>query len=335
MEFYPDYLRARVLFRGSRQLSDAAALLEQVVARDPNYARAWALLASVYQRFPTMTEPTGTLAERRRYVDEWLGKSERAAERSIELDPDLADGYVPLGLTRGFRGDFVRAEELFSRALALDPLNPEALHSSSNLLAALGRFEQALAMRQQVIALEPFVAVYNTNVAGLLWATGRIDTALPLLKANSDAGARAYLARLSAASGRYGEAIDILTASPAGTFRAEVLEAAVRLLRSAPATARAPGSLPRLGGVSAGGLDFIYFHVGAPERFLQSLEENGADGLLQPRVIAEALQPDASPLRKTDRFKTFVRNAGLVDYWRAKGWPEFCRPIGADDFVCE
>jgi hypothetical protein len=57
--------------------------------------------------------------------------------------------------------------------------------------------------------------------------------------------------------------------------------------------------------------------------------------------------PSYAPARKTERFKAFARNAGLVDYWRAKGWPEFCRPVtperasakagpmGADDFACE
>jgi hypothetical protein len=33
--------------------------------------------------------------------------------------------------------------------------------------------------------------------------------------------------------------------------------------------------------------------------------------------------------------KTFVRKAGLVDYWRARDWPELCRAQGADDFVCD
>ena len=41
-----------------------------------------------------------------------------------------------------------------------------------------------------------------------------------------------------------------------------------------------------------------------------------------------------APLRKTERFKTLVRKVGLVDYWRARGWPDRCRPMGADDFVC-
>jgi len=44
--------------------------------------------------------------------------------------------------------------------------------------------------------------------------------------------------------------------------------------------------------------------------------------------------PAYAPVRKTERFKAFARNAGLVDYWRAKGWPEFCRPTTGDDFAC-
>jgi hypothetical protein len=30
-----------------------------------------------------------------------------------------------------------------------------------------------------------------------------------------------------------------------------------------------------------------------------------------------------------------VRAYGLVDYWRERGWPDLCRSVGADDFVCD
>src|SRR5438477_8253457 len=44
--------------------------------------------------------------------------------------------------------------------------------------------------------------------------------------------------------------------------------------------------------------------------------------------------PLSAPLRNTERFKVYARKAGLVDYWKQKGWPDLCRPVGADDFVC-
>ena len=45
--------------------------------------------------------------------------------------------------------------------------------------------------------------------------------------------------------------------------------------------------------------------------------------------------PSFAAIRKTGRFKNFVRNAGYVDYWRANGWPDLCRPMGTDDFACD
>ena len=40
-------------------------------------------------------------------------------------------------------------------------------------------------------------------------------------------------------------------------------------------------------------------------------------------------------VRCLPRFKEFVREIGLVDYWKEYGWPDLCRPVGDDDFVCE
>jgi hypothetical protein len=39
-------------------------------------------------------------------------------------------------------------------------------------------------------------------------------------------------------------------------------------------------------------------------------------------------------VRKTEPFKAYVRSIGLVEYWRAKGWPEFCHRTTGDDFAC-
>jgi hypothetical protein len=40
-------------------------------------------------------------------------------------------------------------------------------------------------------------------------------------------------------------------------------------------------------------------------------------------------------VRKTERFKALMRKAGLVDYWKARGWPDLCHPTTGDDFACE
>jgi len=79
-------------------------------------------------------------------------------------------------------------------------------------------------------------------------------------------------------------------------------------------------------------LNFVYAHVGAFDRILDNPERSmgvfGSD--LDP-----LWEPVSAPLRKTERFKEFVRDSGLFDYWRERGWPDMCRPIDADDFICE
>jgi hypothetical protein len=40
------------------------------------------------------------------------------------------------------------------------------------------------------------------------------------------------------------------------------------------------------------------------------------------------------PGAEVGAFKTLMRNMGLVDYWRAKGWPQSCHPNTGHDFEC-
>jgi len=45
--------------------------------------------------------------------------------------------------------------------------------------------------------------------------------------------------------------------------------------------------------------------------------------------------PVMRKVRVTPGFKQYVRKIGLVDYWNKFGWPELCRPVGDDDFMCD
>jgi len=45
--------------------------------------------------------------------------------------------------------------------------------------------------------------------------------------------------------------------------------------------------------------------------------------------------PVMREVRQLPRFKELVREIGLYDYWNKFGWPDLCRPVGDDDFVCD
>jgi hypothetical protein len=135
------------------------------------------------------------------------------------------------------------------------------------------------------------------------------------------------LAQILAARGRYEEAAAALQQFPPGMLLPGTLENAARLLRTAPNTPSAP--LPELGV-----LDWVYLYVGAPERALAFFEAEAQDGNTIPIAYAEVWHPSYAGVRKTARFKKLVRDAGLVEYWKVRGWPAFCHPTTGDDFEC-
>jgi hypothetical protein len=44
--------------------------------------------------------------------------------------------------------------------------------------------------------------------------------------------------------------------------------------------------------------------------------------------------PDGDEFRTTPQFKTVIREYGIFKYWKFRGFPPQCKPIGDDDFEC-
>jgi adenylate cyclase len=334
---YEEYLRARTLYR-ARSLDEAIKTLEPVVTREPRYAPAWALLARAYNLVPVYgpTLRTTTIEQAGIAIQASQAKAEMAAQKAISLDSRYAGGYSALADMNTLRGHWKQAEDLFRQALAIDAIDPDTLTRYGVLLISTGRLKQGLAVAERLLVLEPFVPVYNWNAAVALQLNGRNDSSIPILEAISPSTAgstqrNAYLARAYAANGRFAEAADTILAIRGNQVTRESVENAARLLRAAPAILSAPRSLP----VLEGELSFVYAHVGALDRALDYPERGVAIKFLGLNTFSQLWYPTYTPLRKTERFKALARNTGLVDYWRARGWPDLCRPVGVDDFECD
>jgi TolB-like protein/Tfp pilus assembly protein PilF len=331
---YEQYLRANALVRsrGFRPITDAATLLEQIVASDSDFAPAWALLALDYDLMP-LNHPAwlgDSTDELRTLVAATQPKAEAAAQKAVERDPNLADGYLPLGRVYQRRRELLAAEDLFVRALALDPTNPEGLLVYSNFLAGVGRLKEALAAKQRLQALEPFVPVFTVTHSLVSWLNRQDDAAMEMSETLDNTNKLLISATIHSTAGRHAAAAAALEQiDPSRSPDSNALESAIRLLRSAPAAA-APKNLPHLGYFA-----FAYLPTDAPERSIERFERNIDVGYFQAIEFSVAWHPAYAPVRKTERFKTLVRKTGLVDYWRAKGWPEFCHPTTVDDFACE
>ena len=211
-------------------------------------------------------------------------------------------------------------------------MNPTFWTNSAIGWLTVGRIKEALSLREKLRTLEPFAPQINYITASIMRSTGR---ARPQSRSSKRYPQRwpahTALAHAYAAQGRYGEAADILLAITGEDQRLGPVEDAARLIRSAPTKVKAPEALPAL----EGELSFVYVYVGAPDRVLDFHERLIAEYNVCSRNKFDICGLLISRrLRKTERFKALMRAAGLVDYWRARGWPDCCRPVGADDFVC-
>jgi tetratricopeptide (TPR) repeat protein len=234
-----------------------------------------------------------------------------------------------LGILSWSRAKLLEADEFFGKTLALDPNNADALLGIAIRLGIAGRVKEAVAIMEKAHELEPFLPQISVDTARDRWLDGQNDAAIALAQTLRPTDRAPTLALIYASIGRYDEAANALTelASDSNSPAAQ----AARLLRTAPAKAESPDALPRL----PQNLEFTYLHVGAAERAITTYERRADVGFVGGSQLAFVWHSTYAPVRKTERFKALMRKVGLVEYWRAKGWPELCRPLGADDFDCD
>ena len=176
MEAYQLYLRAKYVSykRSSDAMPDAAIdLYQQVIAKDPDYALAYAGLSTALLELATME---GDL--------DAIGQARTAALKAVGLDDSLAEAHLAAGGVL-FRGDWdwTAARREFDRALAIDPHSSMAHWSRSILLMALGQAEQSLSEMQTAQRLDPSSQSVQDDLAWVLYCNRRWLEAIQASKA--------------------------------------------------------------------------------------------------------------------------------------------------------
>ncbi len=149
----------------------AAALFEQAIGEDPNYALAYAGLADCW----TLASTTA-FGER---SPDTAARARAAAERAISLDGSLAEAQAALGWVR-FRIEWkwAEAEAALTRACELNPSHAPAHHRRALLLCALGRHEEALAAIRRAHELDPLSLIISTAFGRILHFQRRYNEAI-------------------------------------------------------------------------------------------------------------------------------------------------------------
>jgi TolB-like protein/Tfp pilus assembly protein PilF len=168
-EAYELYLKGRSFWekRSGDNIPKAIAFYEQAIARDPNYALAYAGLASAHIISPFWA---GTVR-----LDAYA-KAEDAAVKALHLDPNLAEAHLALGKVYFWKIDLAAALREYQRATELKPNDADAHHWYGNdALAALGRSDEAIAEGKRAIELDPLSVVINTDLGTTLYYAHRFD----------------------------------------------------------------------------------------------------------------------------------------------------------------
>jgi serine/threonine-protein kinase len=171
-EAYQLYVKGRFYLaqRTRESLYKALDQFNQAVAKDPNYAQAYAGVADVY-----------VLLLDREWIsnDEASPKIHSATQRAIELDPTLAEPHAALAVVKETADwNWAGAEAEYRNAIGLNPNDVTSHLWYSALLTNLGRSKEAMAENEKALALDPASPQINANHAGILNDMHRYDEAL-------------------------------------------------------------------------------------------------------------------------------------------------------------
>jgi adenylate cyclase len=168
VEAYEFYLRARKLFQQwTRQSIELARqMFERAIELDPDFAAAWAGLATahVYLFGSGGRDPD-------------LRKAHNASTRALELDPELADAHVAAGQSFSMEQRYVEAAAEFERAIELDPTLFDAYYYYARSCFKAGDLNKALKLFQKAHSARPEDYQSAALIASVLRQLGRSDEA--------------------------------------------------------------------------------------------------------------------------------------------------------------
>ena len=158
--------RFQLAKRSAEGLMQAQQLFREAIARDQDYAAAYAGLAdaiSLHNFFSAAAQGPAAWAP-----------AEQAATRAVALDSLLPQAHASLGLTRMYgEWDWDGARQSYGRALELDPDNAEILYWFAEVDWVQGQLDSALAKTKRAVDIDPLSAVANSSYGMSLWHTGQ------------------------------------------------------------------------------------------------------------------------------------------------------------------
>jgi len=294
--------------RNTDNASLAADLFEQVVKREPEYAPAWAGLASAIGASSMAPKGEDLLPLPNPRMDE-------AVSAAIRIDPLLAESQSALGSLLARSQQWLSAEEAFRAALKLNPsLTTTSTEYVLWVLGPMGKHDEALQVLKDAQGFAPQSLDVRRVMALVQVDSGlyedAIESARWVIKQDADFPfAKLWLARALALSGlalslpdRVSEAQAIFESNPRGFGYFGWLYALTGRRAEAEKLAAENPKVPR-------GQMLIYGGLGDKDRAFEALERLAG---MNPWRAAEWMhRPEMVILRGDPRFDAMKARLGL------------------------
>jgi len=114
-----------------------------------------------------------------------LGETAKALEgfrKTIELNPNYADGHSNLGAMLVRQGKLAEAAASFKRTLEIKPDYAEAYNNLGNILKGQGKLDEALESYKRALEIKPNYPVAYNNLGNALKDQGKLDEAVASCK---------------------------------------------------------------------------------------------------------------------------------------------------------
>jgi TolB-like protein/Tfp pilus assembly protein PilF len=178
-ETFEAYLRAMFKFRTETQEGYQAGIniLEEALANDPTSALAHAALGQGYSELLHGGLP----------VAEAMRRARAATEKALELDPNLAEAHLALGLSQLYgERDWMGSKESFKRAIELNPSMADAWYHWAWWLEIGGDDDEAIVAGEKAVELSPLSSYYVSWLADQYRDAGDYDKAIELAESVLD-----------------------------------------------------------------------------------------------------------------------------------------------------
>jgi tetratricopeptide (TPR) repeat protein len=171
-EAYDAYLRGRFYWTNRGDLLKSIEAYKEATQKDPQYALAYAGLASSYALLGQVPYDDMRPLEAK-------PKARDAAEHALQLDPLLGEAHAVLAnVSFSYDWNFEVAEREFQRALALGPNNPTPHLWYGHYCIVRNRLPQALEENSRTLDLDPVSPLFNTVRAEIYYHSRNYDAAI-------------------------------------------------------------------------------------------------------------------------------------------------------------